>query len=72
MRASALEVALPGLYVSVGAEMDLERMGAGYGCGLAEVRLRVMFGGLRDGTVGRRLPPAGKGRGDERGAVWDP
>ena len=56
MRARALEGALPGLYVSVDVEMDLERMGAGYKCPLTKASVQDTFGRLRDVTRMRRLP----------------
>ncbi|KAL9064866.1 MAG: hypothetical protein Q9161_008608 [Pseudevernia consocians] len=62
VRVRALEVALPGLYVSVDVEMDLERMGSGYKCPLTKASVQDTFGRLRDVTRVRRLPD---GEGDD-------
>lgn len=62
VRARALEVALPALYVSVDVDMDLEVMGPIFKCALTEVPLQITFGRLRVVTLVRRLPD---GEGDD-------
>lgn len=66
VRARALEVAVPGLYVSVDVERDLETLGVGYRCPYGGVPMQRTFRRLRDRTVGRRLP---EGEGEE-GEGW--